>query len=299
MTAAPTDRIKCPVRPKVTHDPTVLLGLCASGQHGRCPGMVHNGCGCVITCRCTVPEVHGYHPHPYEEAPPVLPSPFTVPDPKAAEHPEALVTPPLPVGFPPGVGGDLTSPRPGVQDLAAAVVDWTDRIKPRERPWINGTGEPGTLEVMVRCFALAAGDLHKSEDPWEDYDETALLAMLGILRASVRRAALLDDLLVAHLHQHHPWGKRVIDGIGEVNTRRRDAKVHWDTYGTAEAVVEAVMAERDGTLPDDPMEPVRWVLEAAAVDYYRKGALRAYGLDPADYFTKEKGTLAVDVPVPD
>jgi hypothetical protein len=287
VTAVPVDRIKCPTRKGVTHAPVTLLGLCASGQHGRCPGHVTNGCGCVTYCRCTVPQVHGYNPHPYEEDPVPLPSPFTVPDPKAAEHPEAVVTP-QPSGW--------AAP---TSTLHTTVTDWTDRIEPRARPWVDGTGEPGTLEVMVRCFAMAAGDLHKSDDPWEDYDETALLAMLGILRASVRRAALLDDLLVAHLHKHHPWGKRIVDGIGEVNTRRREAKVHWDTYGTAEAVVEAVMAEREGTLPDDPMEPVRWVLEAAAIDYYRKGALRDLGLDPGDYFTKEKGTLAVDVPVPD
>jgi hypothetical protein len=284
VTAIPTDRIKCPVRKGVTHAPTFLSGHCTTGYHGSCHGSVTNGCGCVIPCRCTQPGHPADRPHLYEETP-VLPSPFSVPDPKAAEHPEALVTPPQ------------TPPVAGAQPLAQTVSDWTGRTTPPDRPWIDGTGEAGTLEVMVRCFALAAGDLLLSDDGPADYDETAVLALLGILRASVGRAQDLDAILVAHLHEHGTWGRRMVDGIGEVRTYRREAKVDWDDYGTAYAVVDQHIEANGGEQPD-PLEVVRWVLEAAAVGYYRKGALRALDLDPQDYYTSEKGTRAVDVPVP-
>lgn len=292
MTAVPTAPIPCTNPPtdgrgkpvKREHDPTFLSGFCGAGNHGLCRGVTVNGCGCVIPCRCTATRLHD-HPHTYEEPPVVLPDPFTIPDPKAAEHPEAIVTP--------------QTVHPGVP-LHEAVGDWTDRIQPRARPWVDGTGEGGApLEIMVRAFAMAAGDLHQSDDPWEDYDETALTAMLGILRASVRRAQALDALLVTHLHEHHPWGRRLLDGIGEVRTYRRPKSVKWDAYGTAYAVVDHHLAERGGEVPDDPHEVVRWVLDAAAIDYYRVGALEAMGLDVAEYRHQEKGTRAVDVPVPD
>lgn len=280
MTAPPTDRIKCPVRKGVTHAPTFLSGHCQVGQlpghqehHASCKGSVTNGCGCVIPCGCTAPGHPIDRPHLYEETPVPLPSPFTIPTAEVAQN----------------------GPSSEVEKREPETGDWHTH---KTRPWIEGTGEPGSLEVMVRCFAMAAGDLHLSDDGPDDYDETATLAMLGILRASVRRAGELDALLVAHLHEHGTWGRRLVDGIGEVRTYRRPKNVRWDERGTAMAVVDVKMAELGGELPD-PHEVVSWLLEAAAVDYYRTGALKALGIDPEDYRHSEKGTRAVDVPVPD
>jgi hypothetical protein len=293
VTTIPTDRIKCPVRKGVTHAPTFLSGHCETGYHDSCKGTVTNGCGCVIPCRCAVTGHPIDRPHPYEETP-VLPSPFTVPDPKATEHPEAVVTP-LP--GPAVVQNATTNEIPGERPLAETVEDWTHAIA-TPRPWVDGTGEPGELEVMVRCFAMAAGDLLRSDDGPTDYDETAVLALLGILRASVRQALKLDALLVDHLHDHGTWGERIVEGIGPVRTYRRPKNTRWDERGTAYAVLAKHMEETGGEVPD-PGVVIDWLLEAAAVDYYRVTALRALGIDVDEFRHQEKGTRAVDVPVPD
>lgn len=280
MTAIPTSPIPCPgSKPKRTHRPTYLSAFCGDGPnhaHGHCPGSYTHPCGCTVPCRCTRPGHPEDRPHPYQETP-VLPDPFTVPDPDVVQN-------------------TTTNEAP----LGDAVADWVDRIEGRQRPWVDGTGAPqAPLEVMVRAFAMAAGDLHLNSDPYEDYDETALVAMLGILRAAVRRAGELDALLVKHLWDHYPHGKHHLHDVGEVNTHRRDARVNWDDYGTAEAWVAQKMEEREGVLPDDPMDVVRWLLEVASIGYFRKTPLRGVGLDPQDFYTSEPGTLAVDVPVPD
>lgn len=203
-------------------------------------------------------------------------------------------------GAPDPVGQNPTTNEghPEGTETAPQSGDWHQH-SPRERPWVDGTGAgEAPLEVMVRAFAMAAGDLHMSDDGPDDYDETAALAMLGILRAAVRRAGELDALLVAHLHEHGTWGRRLVEGIGEVRTYRRDSQVKWDERGTAMAVIGARMEEVGGELVD-PGQIVSWLLEAAAVDYYRITALRSLGIDPEDYRTRQKGTRAVDVPVPD
>jgi hypothetical protein len=174
--------------------------------------------------------------------------------------------------------------------------DWHQH---RARPWVDGTGLPPIpISSAVTVFAQAAGDLHRTTDRLEHYDETAVIAMLGIIRAAVRRAADLDALLVGQLHDHGTWGRRLVDGIGEVRTYRRPKNVRWDERGTAEAIIDVKMEERGGEVPE-PGEVVAWLLEAASIGYYRTGALKALGIDPEDYRHSEKGTRAVDVPVPD
>lgn len=298
MTEVPTARIKCPAHKGVTHAPTWLSGFCGTntggvatdGLHDRCPADYTHPCGCTVPCRCPAVGHPGDRPHPYEETP-VLPDPFRIP---GTDHPEAVVQPPP---GPAALQNATTNEAGWDRPLAETVEDWTHAIATR-RPWVDGTGEPGDLEVMVRCFAMAAGDLHLSDDGPTDYDETAVLAMLGILRASMKRAAVLDALLVDHLHEHHAWGERIVDGIGQVRTYRRPKNTKWDERGTAYAVLAAKMEETGGEVPD-PGVVIDWLLEAAAVDYYRVTALRAMGIDVSEYRHQEKGTRAVDVPVPD
>lgn len=275
----PTALVVCPHRKGKKHQPTFMSGHCETGFHGSCRGAYTHPCGCTVPCRCTAPGHPEDRPHAYQEDPVPLPDPFTVPDPKAAEHPEAVVTP---------------------QPDAAPTTHWdTTAPTPAARPWVDGTGAGAApLEVMVRAFAMAAGDLHLSDDGPDDYDETALWAMLGILRAAVRRAGLLDAVLVKHLYDTTKKGQRLVEGIGQVRVYRRDSKVRWDERGTAMAVIDQHMADLGGEQPD-PYVVADWLLEAGAVDYYRVTALRALGIDPEDYRHREKGTIAVDVPVPD
>ena len=146
---------------------------------------------------------------------------------------------------------------------------------------------------------MSAGDLHRISDDPDDYDaRTDALTILAVLRAGIRRAQELDALLVKHIYDHGQRGEQLVDGIGRVHVHRRDAKVKWDERGTAMAVVDWHMKQLGGEQPD-PYVVVDWLLEAASVGYYRVTALRPLGIDPEDYRHKEKGTIAVDVPVPD
>lgn len=262
------DTFPCPVTKGRKHEATWLSGFCSGGTaHDRCSGVYTHPCGCTVSCRCAEPGHPDDRPHPCQETTVVLPDPFTVPS----------------------------------DQVAVAQNPPSSEVENRQpdKPWRTGTGAGAApLEVMVRAFAMAAGDLHLHDDRYEDYDETAVLALLGILRASVKRAGELDALLVTHLHEHGTWGRRIVDGLGEVRTYRRPKSVRWDERGTAEAVIEYHMEQTGGEQPD-PMTVVAWLLEAASIDYYRTTALQAMGIDPEEFRHKEKGTRAVDVPVPD
>lgn len=276
------DTFPCPVTKGRKHEATWLSGFCSGGTaHDRCSGVYTHPCGCTVLCRCDAPGHPDDRPHPCQETTVVLPDPFTIPTEPGLDGPEGWRAEP--------------------EQAAVAQNGPSSEVANREpdKPWRTGTGAGAApLEVMVRAFAMAAGDLHLHDDRYEDYDETAVLAMLGILRASVKRAQELDALLVTHLHEHGTWGRRIVDGLGEVRTYRRPKSVRWDERGTAEAVIEHHMVELGGEQPD-PLLVLSWLLEVAAIDYYRTGALKALGIDPEDYRHSEKGTRAVDVPVPD
>lgn len=225
-------------------------------------------------------------PHHHEEEP-VLPDPFTVPQPdKVVDTPTTQE----------GPGLDVPAGQPATPE--GHSEDWHQhRADP---PWTTGTGLPPIpLASAITVFAQAAGDLHRISDDPDEYDPDAALVLLRVLRAAVRRAGMMDALIVKHLYDHGPRGERIVDGVGRAFVHRRDAKVKWDERGTASAVVDAKMAERGYEVPDDPMEVVTWLLEAASVGYYRVTALKAMGIDPDDFRHREKGTIAVDISVPD
>lgn len=276
--------VPCPTVKGRKHDATWLSGWCSAGtDHDRCPGLYTHPCGCTATCRCTAPGHPDDHPHPCQEAP-VLPSPFRVP---GTDHPEAVVQPP-----------SNPAPEAVVSPGQPGEHGW-DVPAPKDRPWIDGTGAGAApLAVMVRAFAMAAGDLHLHDDRLEDYGPEGALALLTVLRAAVKRAGIMDALLVKYIYDHGQRGESLVDGIGRVHVHRRDAKVRWDERGTAHAIIDHHMEDLGGETPD-PYVVLDWLLEAASVGYYRVTALRPLGIDPEEYRHKEKGSIAVDVPVPD
>lgn len=301
MTALPTEPVACANPPrndkgkpiKRTHRPVVHLGLCETAiGHARCVGYYTHPCGCVVPCACT--QAGHEYPHPYEpEDPDVLPDPFTVPTEPGLDGPDGWRTAGEQDTSDQGPKDATPQVSPGEQDEDPSA--WGD-AKPR--PWREGTGlDPISLADTVAAFAMGAGDLHRTTDGPEDYDPTDALTLLTVLRAATRVAGELDSLLVRHIYRHGQRGEQLVDGIGRVFVRRKDVRVKWDQRGTAFAVVDQHMERLGGETPD-PRDVVEWLLEAAAVGYYRVTALRALDLDPENYRHREKGDPAVDVPIP-
>lgn len=147
-----------------------------------------------------------------------------------------------------------------------------------------------TLEQAAEVYAEAGARLLAAYDD----EPTQPFHVLRTIRRGIARGRDVDALICKHLVATQ-YGEHIIDGIGPVKVRRTQASVHWDERGTAFAWVAHKMEQVGGELVD-PETVVDWLLEAAAVSYYRKGALRAAGLDPRDFYTSEPGNPAVDLP---
>lgn len=90
---------------------------------------------------------------------------------------------------------------------------------------------------------------------------------------------------------HHP-------SLGVVSVRRTATRARWDHASTASRVVDKQMERRGYEIPNDPAEVARWILEAGAVTYWRKGVLTDLGIDVdgEELLTKERGNPVISFP---
>lgn len=155
-------------------------------------------------------------------------------------------------------------------------------------------------EDAAAVVALAVTDLAEALTGYHADDWRDAVHLLRAVRASRHRLAALDDTLTRWLYLHGEHGQhQLIDGIpGQVAITRSRARERWDERGVLTDYIEAKIRANDGEAPD-PLEVVSWVLEVASVGYCRTTAVRAAGLDVADYRTSEPGKPSVSVPVDD
>lgn len=131
----------------------------------------------------------------------------------------------------------------------------------------------------------------------DDFD--ALLVLLSRVNA---QAAVLRRIAGA-VHDRawalrgEVWGDYHHPDLGVVSVRRTAARARWDHDGIAERVVEQHVRANEGEAPD-PSEVARWLLDAGAVSYWRKGKLVALGIDVAgeDLHWSEPGTPTITFP---
>lgn len=115
-----------------------------------------------------------------------------------------------------------------------------------------------------------------------------LLNRLQLLREAVQAAE-------AYVHRAaweargEEYGDVLVGDLPQASVRRTAAKVRWDHDGATKAVIDKHMADTGGEVPD-PAAVARWLLDAAAVSYWRKGKLEALDIDPDEYVTSERGT---------
>lgn len=153
-----------------------------------------------------------------------------------------------------------------------------------------------TLTQAVELFAAAADRLSETAHrelmgtSWTD-----AVHLLDRLRAAGRTGAQVDAALVRHIYLTGEHGKRVIDGIGEINVARSRDRTKWDERGVARAVIDARMADSVGELPD-PWDVAEWLLEVYGVSYCRVTPLRALGIEPKAFCEDEPGKPTVQLP---
>jgi hypothetical protein len=230
----------------------------------------------------------------------------------SSDRPVTDLRPP-PSGPAPGASQQVPVPTPDVPADHSEVIGSTfDRpLTPEELdrlPTLDVSGIdtlhlgplPEDADGWVTALSAATDGLDgalgsgSTDLPWE-----AQIALLDRLRATTRRLAQLDALLVRSIYLHAEHGKQVIDGIGEVWVTRTRSKERWDERGVARAVIDTRMEEREGEVPGDPWEIAEWLLEVLGVGYVRKKALDALGIDRDPFYDSVPGKPQVTLPASD
>lgn len=146
---------------------------------------------------------------------------------------------------------------------------------------------------------VAADDLNNSAMwiRWVEWGDAA--ALLARLRASRKLLQVVENGLETHIAKAR-IGEGLKDptevpGVGVVTHRRTAKKTTWDDSGLLQEVMHAFAAEDpDGQLPD--VFQYRDLLQdAAAIGYWRVGALKKLGIDVEEYRKVETGRLTVDI----
>lgn len=153
-----------------------------------------------------------------------------------------------------------------------------------------------TLTQAVDLFAAAADRLSETVvkalmgTSWQD-----TIRLLDRLRDAGHTAGQVDAALVRHAYLTGEHGAHEIEGVGMVGIARTRDRKSWDERGVARAVIDAKMADSDGTAPD-PWDVAEWLLEVYGINYVRVTPLRALGLEPKAFCTEEPGKPAVQLP---
>lgn len=159
------------------------------------------------------------------------------------------------------------------------------------------TPEPTREEQRAAALDLlaeAADAVNTALAGLADVPALDALHLLADLRKATAVLGQLDAALATHLYLHGEHGEQLVDGIGKVRIYRTREREQWAKPELARAVVDARMRAINGEVTD-PHTVVDWLLEALAIDYARKTALRAIGLDPGDYYTSEPGVPKVSI----
>lgn len=181
--------------------------------------------------------------------------------------------------------------------LAQVAAEAAERVLPAEPE----PAERGTPEDAVGWLRSAAGALDTALRGYEPDDWRDAVRLLYALRKVTARLAALDAGLVRWLylngeHGHH----QTLDGVGAFSITRGRAKERWQVEPAVRDYVESRL-EETGEEPDWE-QVVAWVLEVMPTGTsvsVKKTPLRDAGLDVADYYASEPGSLQVGLPRPD
>lgn len=143
-------------------------------------------------------------------------------------------------------------------------------------------------------MAVDAIDAIRSADvdttTWEEATH-----LLVALRSLITRARAVEDNLTRHIAARMPTTPTAVDGVGLVQVRKGQLRKAWHSDELTRDVIRSHMERRGGEVPSDPYEVVRWVLDAAAIGYWRKSALTDLGLDVDDYCDTTPGRKSIQI----
>lgn len=159
---------------------------------------------------------------------------------------------------------------------------------------------PGTPQDAVAWLRSAADALDKALLGYEEEDWRDAVRLLLDLRKVTTTLGQADASIVRWLYLHGEHGHHlVIDGVpGNVSIGRGRSKERWQVAEAAQDYVEQRIIQNDGEAPD-PRQVVAWVLEvlpSGESAKVRKTPLRDAGLEVADYYHSEPGSLTVGLP---
>ena len=157
-----------------------------------------------------------------------------------------------------------------------------------------------TPEDHVAAVRRATDGLNEALMGYDPDDWRDAVRLLDRLRQATRVLGALDSSVSTwvYLHGEHGLHQQVEGVAGPVDITRGREKDRWEGEAAVKDYVEKKL-EATGYEVPDPLEVLAWVLEVVPVTAsvaLRKTPLRAAGLDVADYYTSEPGTIKVGTP---
>lgn len=155
----------------------------------------------------------------------------------------------------------------------------------------------GALDAVL-ALRSQAGDVDDSllnlqPDSWEN--AALLLHHLRLARQALATAESKVETLVAQMMRDAGvFDATELNGIGVIQRRGGSKRKQWEHDALAKQVIDTHMTDTDGEVPD-PWVVRDWLLEAAAVGYWRVGVLKKLGIDVDDYCATEPGRPTVQI----
>lgn len=150
--------------------------------------------------------------------------------------------------------------------------------------------ESGIEQVEAGAVDLNTSLVGAKDLPFED-----LLALLN--RAQIAADAIATCVAglqtAAWRAKGDAYGDLEIEGLPPVSIRRTAARPHWDDRAVVGELLDRHLNLGDGDMPA-PWTVVDWILDAAAVGYWRKTILRGLGIDPDDYLDTVPGNPRIE-----
>lgn len=153
------------------------------------------------------------------------------------------------------------------------------------------------LDKLVDGTIIAADELNENLDTGLgqlDRDWETAASQLARLRHARQLLSTLENAYERFIGEHAPFGATELLGVGLVTVRRGSDRKQWDHDGLSRAVIDAHVIANEGVSPD-PFDVRDWLMDAAAISYWRTTKLKPLGIDVDDYCHKERGRLTVQI----
>ena len=150
------------------------------------------------------------------------------------------------------------------------------------------------MDDTIDTLLAASETLNAELLGYDPDDAQAAVTALHRLRAARQTMQVCEGIIEAAVAPLLGRDPVEIPGVGVALARKGKARTAWDHDALLAVVLDVHLAEKAGEMPT-PWEVREWITSAAALSYWRKGALAPLGIDPDEYCETKPGRTTVQI----